>query len=173
MAAGGGRSTLHHSDTAEVAGEAGGVEGFRMQSERRGFENRPVPHDVLSSEVVHHGGRFGSGRGGLGLKVRDREWHGVSSSVCSRVVSDWVTFELGECAVKFNRTWRFPPSGALSQTGPEIYREGQFAAELVRRRQSRRPKERGARRRLMLPRHEDGLAVALRGGGAEAEEMQG
>lgn len=84
-----------------------------------------------------------------------------------------MTFVEGECAVKFNRPRRFPPSGAFSQTWPEIYRERQLAAQLMRRRQCWRPEERGAMRRLVLPRHKDGLAVALRRGGAEAEEMQG
>ena len=38
------------------------VEGLRVQFQRRGFEDRPVPQDIFAGYAANHGGRF---RGGL------------------------------------------------------------------------------------------------------------
>lgn len=166
-------SALDHPDAHEVAGEKRGVERLGVKLQRRGLEHGTVPEDVFAGGGAHHGRRLGCSRGLLvRLKVRNGEGHGVSS-VGSSVVGIPVTLTTGEGAAEFLAKQEFQPSGPLSKSWPEIYREGQFAAELMRRRQGGCAKDGRASRCFFARRDEDGLAVALLGRGPEAEEMHG
>ncbi len=143
------KSTIHDAQPAQLAGVDRRIEGLGMELQGRRPEDGAIPQNIFTRGDVHHR-RLGGGSRLLRLEVRDWEGHGVSSIGLRSCSRSWGDLRGRRRCHEFGLDWKFSPSGALSHSGPEIFRgvQARSGALLMRRRDVRAKSSKASRRRF-------------------------